>query len=287
MATDNLPQMRYSARQVGDVLGQYYGGMSLKELRRQFDQQYHLDLSRSTFDRWRDRFSKIAIDEVNKQKLKIGDVWIADETVLKIGGSNIWVWDIIDRDTRYLLATHISRTRMTKDAKELMEKASKVAGKPPKVVITDSLRSYIDGIELAFGGETRHIQSNPFAEENDTNLIERFHSTLKTRTEIMRGLKSLETAQTLLDGWIVHYNYFRPHESLDNHTPSEVAQAKYPFKDWLEVVESQSPKPRKEGNSIRIETINIVPKVKPHKARKPKIKRVYRRRVVPMIQRIG
>ena len=164
----------------------------------------------------------------------------AVECVLKVGGSIIWWWDIIDSDTRFLLATHLSPTRTTLDAKKLMEKAVKVAGKSPKLIITDALRAYIDGIELVFGGDAKHIQSKPFTEADlSTNLIERWHSTLKTRTEIMRGLKSIETAQALLDGWLVHYNYFRPHESLNDKTPAEVAEVKFPYKDWLDVIEGQ------------------------------------------------
>jgi len=240
LANDSLPQMRHSVRQLGDVIGQYYGGMSLKELRRQFEQQHHELPSRSSFDRWLARFSKIAVDEANKYHPKVGNTWLADECVLKIGGENIWCWDIIDGDTRYLLATHLSRTRTTRDAKELMDKAESVAGKVPKVVITDALRAYIDGIEMAFGGETKHIQSKPFTTADlSTNKIERWHSTLRTREGIMRGLKSIPTAQALLDGWLVHYNYFRPHESLDDKTPAESAGVKFPYKNWLEVIEGQ------------------------------------------------
>jgi transposase-like protein len=237
---DNLLKMSISIKQLGDVIGQYYGGMSLKELKRQFEQQHNQALSRSSFDRWLAKFSKIAITEVEKYHPKVGDKWIADETVLKIGGKNVWCWDIIDADTRFLLATHLSKTRTIEDAQILMEKAEIVANKIPKIVITDHLRAYIDGIELTWGSETKHIQSKPFAEADiSTNKIERFHSTLKTRTEIMRGLKSLETAQSLLDGWLVHYNFFRPHESLDDKSPAEEAKIKFPFKNWLDVIESQ------------------------------------------------
>lgn len=237
---DALPSMRVSIRQLGDVIGQYYGGMSLKELRRQFEQQHKEALSRSSFDRWLNRFSRIAVGEARKHHPKVGDKWLADECVLKIGGKNVWCWDIIDSDTRFLLATHLSLTRTTKDARELMEKASGVAGKSPKVIITDSLRAYIDGIELTFGSETKHIQSEPFTDADlSTNKIERWHSTLRTRTDIMRGLKSLETAQALLDGWLVHYNFFRGHESLGDRTPSEAAGIKFPYKNWLDVIEGQ------------------------------------------------
>ena len=237
---DTLSKMRVAIRQLGDVIGQYYGGMSLKELRRQFQQQHGILPSRSSFDRWLEKFSKIAVNEAEKYHPKVSGKWLADECVLKIGGKNVWCWDIIDKDTRFLLATHLSPTRTTQDARELMEKAAKVANRTPNVVITDALRAYIDGIELAFGSETKHIQSQPFTTaELSTNIIERWHSTLRTRTDIMRGLKSLDTAQALLDGWLVHYNYFRPHESLSDKTPAEVAGVRFPFKNWLDVIESQ------------------------------------------------
>jgi putative transposase len=260
---DALPRMQISIRQLGEVIGQYYGGMSLKELRRQFEQQHNKTLSRSSFDRWLAKFSKIAVSEASKYHPKVGDTWIADETVLKIGGKNIWCWDVIDSDSRFLLATHLSLTRTTKDAQALMEKAGSIAGKAPKVVLTDSLRAYIDGIELTWGGETKHIQSKPFAEADiSTNKIERFHSTLKTRTEIMRGLKSLKTAQALLDGWLVHYNFFRSHESLDDKTPAEEAEVKFPYKDWLDVIEAQSPKHKSETIKSLPKSLHITYKAK-------------------------
>ncbi|MFC1916555.1 DDE-type integrase/transposase/recombinase [Chloroflexota bacterium] len=237
---DALPKMRVAIRQLGDIMGQYYGGMSYKELRRQFKQQHDTEMSRSSFHRWLTKFTKIAVDEADKYHPKVGGKWIADECVLKVNGKNTWCWDIIDSDTRFLLATHLSPTRTTQDAKKLMEKAAKVAGKAPKLVITDALRAYIDGIELAFGAETVHIQSKPFAEADiSTNLIERWHSTLRAREGIMRGLKSIPTAQALLDSWLVHYNFFRGHESLDDKTPAEVAGVKFPYRDWLDVIEGQ------------------------------------------------
>lgn len=248
LANTNLPKMSISIEQLADIIGQYYGGMSLKELRRQFKQQYGRELSRSSFDRWLRRFSRIAVQEAQKYHPDVGDKWIADECVLHIGGKKIWCWAVIDSDTRFLLATHLSPTRTTRDAQILMEKAGRVANKIPLVVITDQLRAYIDGIELTWGGETKHVQSEPFAEAKiSTNLIERFHSTLKTRTEIMRGLKSLKTAQALLDGWLVHYNYFRPHESLDDKSPGEEAGVIFPHKNWLDLIKHQKvvvvPKP--------------------------------------------
>ena len=75
-------------------------------------------------------------------KPNVGDTWVADETVIKIGGKKYWLLDIICPKTRFLLATHLSPNRGTPQARILMELASERAGKVPKVVVTDSLRSY-------------------------------------------------------------------------------------------------------------------------------------------------
>jgi transposase-like protein len=170
-------------------------------------------------------------------KITAGNIWVADETVLKLDKDiNGWFFDIIDDDTRFLLASHMSLNRTTKDAQTLMEKALERAGKMPKIVYTDRLRAYLDGIELTFGAYTEHRQGGPFDIQNNTNKIERFHSTLKSRTEIMRGMHNKQTAVLIMDGWLINYNYFRPHESLGNKTPAVAAKSDYPYKNWNDVV---------------------------------------------------
>ena len=236
-----IPGMRYPTEIIGSALWQYYSGSSLNDIRGYIEQHTGGRPSDSTVFNWIKRFSEIAIAEAEKHIPEVGDTWIADETVLKIGGKKWWLWDIIDEKTRFLLATHLSLTRKTKDAQELMKQASERAGKMPKHIITDKLASYLGGIELEFGADTKHKQSGPFSIENNTNLIERFHGTLKDRLKVMRGLKSPETAHFLIKGWLVFYNYFRPHEGLDGKTPAEAARVKLPFRNWLDVAKSEEP----------------------------------------------
>jgi transposase-like protein len=117
-----------------------------------------------------------------------------------------------------------------------MEKAAQKAGKTPKVVVTDNLRAYIDGIELAYGSDTSHKQGGPFEIKNNTNLIERFHGTLKDRTKVMRALKNKQTLQKFTDGWLTYYNFFKKHMGIENRTPAEEAGIKYDVKSWADVV---------------------------------------------------
>jgi hypothetical protein len=143
---------------------------------------------------------------------------------------------LIDAKTRYLLASHISVTRTTEDAQILIEKAIRRAGKMPEVVITDKLSSYIEGIDLATGGRAAHIRSKPFTDENSTNVIERFHGTLKQRTNVIHHFRDLETARLLTEGWLIHYNFFKEHESLGNVSPVKHMRMEMPFADWNDIV---------------------------------------------------
>jgi putative transposase len=105
-----------------------------------------------------------------------------------------------------------------------------------EVVMTDKLLAYLDGIELAYGADAEHRQGSPFDVRANANLIERFQGTLKHRTKVLRGLKTAETARRFLAGWLINYNYFRPHISLKGKTPAQRAGIVLSANDWLDVV---------------------------------------------------
>jgi len=232
-ADDTLFHMKTLANHVSSALNMYYEGMSIKAIRRNLQQEYGSMPSTATIYEWIQKYTQYATDSIKGYQPKhIGDTWIADETVLEIDGNNMWMFDIIDDKTRFLLATRITRSRTTRDAQMLIDKAIKTAGKSPKVVVTDKLPSYLD-VRYGKGGE--HHQSAPFKSEENTQKIERWHSTLKSRTKVMRGLKNFETATDFINGWLVHYNYLRPHTALDDKTPAEVAGIVFPYKNWADI----------------------------------------------------
>jgi len=176
----------------------------------------------------------------------------------------------------------MSYTRTTKDAHELMKQAYERTGKAPRVIYTDKLAAYLDGIELTFGADTKHVQGGPFALGHKANYIERFHGTLKERTKVMRGLHTMESARRFLDGWLVHYNFFRPHSGLPNDmTPAQAAGIRFPFRNWKDVCEqpfeitARIPiEPCGLDDTIEIESVT-------RRAKAGKRKRVSRREAVP------
>jgi len=67
------------------------------------------------------------------------------------------------------------------------------------------------------------------------NVVERLHGTLKDMLKITRGL---ENGEELLKGWFVHYNFVRPHQSLNGRTPAEAAGINLNMNDgWGDLIE--------------------------------------------------
>ena len=60
---------------------------------------------------------------------------------------------------------------------------------------------------------------------------------MERRIGRMRGLHTLKSARLFMDGWLVHYNFFRPHMSLRDMTPAMKAGIRIPFRNWKELIE--------------------------------------------------
>jgi transposase-like protein len=229
--------MRTPVEQIGASLNLYYTGSSLTDIANHLAQVYNNPVSRSSIYAWLLKYSVEAVELLSTLKpQRLSNVWLADETAIKFDYELYWIWDVIDRDTRFLLASYLSPRRGTQQARILMELALEQAERPPKKVITDKLRAYIDGIELVFGSETVHIQSSPFADSDSTNIIERFQGTIKERTKVLWGFKTVPAAKIIIGGFVCHYNFFRPHIALNNRTPAEVAGTDSPITTWTDLV---------------------------------------------------
>lgn len=248
------PGMRVPAYQIATAVSMFYEGLSLSAICRQMKQIHGFKPSDGTVYKWITKYSQEAIDKTKDIKPTVGDVWLCDETVLKIAGKNVWFYDVIDTKTRFLLASHIADRRFLGDARRVLFLAGKKADKKPKVVITDSLNSYPQAIGDVFGANVRHIKYKGITQSPNCNILERFHGTLKARTKVMRGLKSIDSAKLFTDGWLVFYNFMRPHESLKNKTPSDRAGVQMPNHNWHGIVRS---------TPVKVETVKWLEKPPP------------------------
>ena len=73
----------------------------------------------------------------------------------------------------------------------------------------------------------------------------------------MRGMSKPETAQVILDGFLFYYNYLRPHESLNNRTPAEVAGIKLPYRNWIDVIRASTPMVADYSSDAPVKTYRV------------------------------
>jgi transposase-like protein len=239
------PGLRTPAVQIASALSMFYEGMSLNTIRRHLEQAFHNLPSDSTVYEWIVKYTKVATlaDEARRARTKKitkdlghGPFWIANDTAMNIEKTNIWIWDLVDYGSRMLVASIATRTHTAQDVKKAMELTSGRVGELPGLVITGRDSIYQEGIEQAFGSDTLHLQATSPKIQPYSNTIARYHGPLKTRNNILHGLKRLKVAELFLDGWLVHYNFFRTHEALKYSTPASIAKIDFPYKNWLDIV---------------------------------------------------
>jgi transposase-like protein len=159
--------------------------------------------------------------------------------MIKIEGKNAWIWDVMDNWSRFLIVSRLTFTRTAGDVKEVLETAAKRTGEVPGLIITDKLRTYPEGIELAFGSDTMHVQAIGSTVHPQANYIDRFYGPLRTRSKTLKGLKKLESANLIINSWLVYYNFFRPNIGLGNAIPAHKAEIDFPYRTWLDIVEKE------------------------------------------------
>ena len=265
---------RMDAELMGSAIRDFYTGKSYKQIAEGLKEEYDIpEPSKATIYEWVRDYTDEAKELTADMKAQVGDEWVADEMAVRVAGWQMWNWNVMDTKTRYILATHLSRTRTRKAAIETMEKAKAAAGKDPNTIKTDRLTSYRPAITKVFP-DTLHIKSQGLTSSLNNNMSERLQGTYRSREKTLRGLDSMESAQRYLDGWTITYNHMRGHESLKNDTPGKRAKANPPFKEWADVVKGDAVEPQliidaapRRADAPKVELKELTPPKQPKPSR--------------------
>ena len=68
--------------------------------------------------------------------------WHVDETRIKCDGGFKWFWQVIDKETKFLIATHLSGERTIEEALKLFRQAKERVTERPNKIVVDSLWAY-------------------------------------------------------------------------------------------------------------------------------------------------
>ena len=225
------------------ALDLYYRGLSLRQIAEHLQSVYGIAVSHGTIYGWIKRYVRIISEYLNHLGVKSSERWHADDTVVRIKGKHFRVWGMLDNETRFLIADHISAKRDAKEVQVLLDRGLQRSGNKPLEIVTDSAPEYAKAISEKFknGDPLIHVQaaiSTPLS----NNKMERFFRTLKQRYKTINSFYSHDSAKTFIEGFEAFYNFIRGHRSLNGLTPAQAAGLVDEKLNWLNLINETTQK---------------------------------------------
>nr|MDQ3969576.1 DDE-type integrase/transposase/recombinase [Thermoproteota archaeon] len=148
-----------------------------------------------------------------------------------------FLWNVMDRETRFLLASKVSENRDANGSIAALQLAIKNANSNlPDAINTDAHRSYIDAVSKTFPTVYHIAKCGVNKPHANNNRIERLNGTLRERVKVQRGWKSKKSQ--IAEGQRIHYNFVKPHQALGGETPAQNTGLN--IKGWKELLQKST-----------------------------------------------
>jgi len=210
----NFEKMKGDAKTMTLILDLYFKGISLRKISDHLKQFYNLELNASNILRRIRKYSKVINDYVKTLKPEVSKQWHTDEMKIQAGGKWRWLWNVMDKETRYLITRKVTDRRRIMDSVKVLKQARDITGKQPTFLITDGCVSYAESVKRALGN-THHIRLKSIRDKRiNNNNVERLNGTIRERLKVMRGLQDLKNAELMTQSYANYYNHIKIHSSL-------------------------------------------------------------------------
>ena len=167
----------------------------------------------STIYRWVYKFSPMIESNMHRRKKQVCDSWRMDETYIKVGGKDRYLYRAVDKygSTIDFLLT---KRRMKGSAQKFLNKAIGNNGKP-RIINIDKSGANTSGIRTVNKGSLSVNKIKIRRVKYLNNIVEQDHRTIKRRISISTGFKEFESAQRTLAG-IEIINIIRKNQIKDS-----------------------------------------------------------------------
>jgi hypothetical protein len=230
---DYLFHMKMPLIIVSNVLDKFYRGLTIFEIIKCLKEDCRYTPSRSLIHRWINKYTIAAEQYFMGQHPVCGDTWLINETPVTVGGRhNVYLCDIIDESTQYLLVSYVFDGNKD-EVQKAIKKAIHCAGKAPKVIrackYCDNIRKFYKACKV----NKILFQKNIYP---SVNLEDRFTITFNGNTQLGRPFMTLRTLDIYNRGWSIYYNYFKPNPLLNRHTPAEISLVYNGISSWHDLL---------------------------------------------------
>jgi putative transposase len=240
--------MRTNPKAIMVALDLYFKGISLRKIQDHLKQFEGTHVSYVSVYKWIQKYVALMEQYAKTLKPQLSNVWHADEMKVNVHGKWQWLWNIMDSDTRYILASHVAQGRGAAEAQETFQIAKNNSDPEgePTFLISDGLPSYQAAAAREFRN-TVHIAKVGIQGEVNNNRIERLHGTMRERNKVMRAIK--KPSSTIIEGQRIYYNHIRPHQALNGKTPAQACGIGLEGENkWLSLIRNASSATSKESS---------------------------------------
>ena len=137
-----------------------------------------------------------------------------DETAIRIGCEQFWLYAALDIDSKLLLGVRVSRWRGTRPASAFLSELNERHDLSETEFLVDGMGYLTALAQTDLGGHLDYVMRN---------LIEKWFQTLKMRLTRFHNVwnGSAASAARWLAAFAYYYNFQRPNQALDGRTPVE------------------------------------------------------------------
>jgi len=178
--------MRANPKAIMVALDLYFKGISLRKIQDHLKQFERTNVSYVAVYKWIRKYVALMEQYAKILRPQLSGVWHVDEMKVNVHGKWHWPWDIMDSDTRHILASHVAQGRGATETQEALHIAKENG--EPTFLISDGLASYPTAVSREFRNTVRLSRVGIRSEVNN-NRIERFHGTVRERNKVMRTIK--------------------------------------------------------------------------------------------------
>ncbi len=245
---DGFFRMRNHPKKITLCLDLFYKGISTREIQTHLQAFYPHNAHNSNIYRWIIKYSKMISKYTDKLKLKVGREIQMDEMEYKTKGKKSWFIDSIDTKTKFIVSSEFVKKREQEELKKVLTNIKTKTKKQVEIITTDGLTAYRNLVKKTYGYSNKlgkykiiHNVVNASQGEGFNHPIERLHNSIRHRTKTFRGFGSLESANSIMKGYVIFYNFIRKHQAIKK-CPYEIAtdiKLEKPNK-WLELIRLSS-----------------------------------------------
>lgn len=147
-------------------------------------------------------------------------VWCTDITYIRLQHGFVYLVAVLDWYSRKVLSWDLSTTLDTHFCIDALDEALRHHGKPDIFNTDQGCQFTSDSFTKKLSSEGIRISMDGKGRAKDNIVVERFWRSLKYEEVYLKEYESVTECRENLQWYIDKYNNFRPHASLNGHTPS-------------------------------------------------------------------